>query len=211
MKGDSDETSDNPDQHQGRQRSVKHERGIWATFLYIPVPLADPIEDSQNRIKDYCHETLNLELETMENLHISVTKLLILKHHWIQSFVDTIAEKIKCLSPFKISFGEIEIYCNEERTRTFLGVKTLEVADLLELTGHLDVCLEEFKLSKYYKEPSFHMSIMWCLGDQSGILKSKKAELQDIYETVAAESNFQTFVNEVLCKCGNRSYKFPFR
>lgn len=190
---------------------MKHERGIWATFLYIPVPLVDAIEGTQNRIKDYCQDTLLLQLETIEHLHISVTKLLILKHHWIQSFVDTITDKIKCLSSFKISFGEIEIYCNEERTRTFLGIKTLEVEDLLQLTGQLDECLDEFKLPKYYEDPSFHASILWGLGDQSDILNEKKSELQEIYETVVAESNFQTFVHEVHCKCGNRSYKFPFR
>lgn len=200
-----------PDQHQGRQRSIKHERGIWATFLYIPVPLSDPIEETQNRIQNYCQKTLNLQTEKMEILHVSVTKLLILKHHWIESFIKTITDKMKCLSSFNIAFGEIEIYCNEDRTRTFLGVKTLDMDLLLNLTGRLDECLEEFKLPKYHEDPSYHASILWCLGDKSEILNEKKSELQDIFESMSNETVCQVFVNEILCKCGNRSYKFPFR
>lgn len=115
------------------------------------------------------------------------------------------------MSSFSLAFDEVEIYCNEERTRTFLGLKTLEMDRLMNLTGQLDECLEEFKLPKYYEEPSFHASILWCLGDQSGILKEKKSELQVIYEGITIETHFQVKVNEVLCKCGNRSYTFPFR
>ncbi|XP_063704274.1 U6 snRNA phosphodiesterase 1 [Culicoides brevitarsis] len=207
-----DDPPDNPNEHQGRQRSIKHERGIWATFLYIPVPAFDFFEETQQQIIKFLEKSSRkLKIEIIEDLHVSVTKLLILKHHWIESFIDTISEKIRDLPRFKINFSEIEVYCNEEKTRTFIGIKIIDVVQLLKVTEALDECLTEFKLPKYYEDPSFHVSILWCLGDQKEFFEQKKAELQQIFDKSMAESTFQASVNELLCKCGNRSYKFPLR
>lgn len=35
-----DKPIDNPSEHEGRLRSFAHERGNWATYVYIPCKLA---------------------------------------------------------------------------------------------------------------------------------------------------------------------------
>lgn len=180
--------------------------------MFIPIPKNDSIEEIQQKIIEYCNIIkLDVTLEPIEDLHISVTKLLIIFHHWIESFLETVSLKIKTLFSFHILFGELEVYCNDERTRTFLGIKTVDGANLEKVTNTLDECLEEFKLPKYYETPSFHASILWCLGDKSGILKQNLEYLQEICEKSLIQEMLQVNVSELLCKCGNRSYKFPLR
>ena len=39
--------------HQGRTRSFAHERGNWATHLYLPYP-----EQLQNELQEYCNDAV---------------------------------------------------------------------------------------------------------------------------------------------------------
>lgn len=51
-----------------------------------------------------------------------------------------------------ILFGSFKVYCNEERTRTFVGLQIRTGYDsLLKLVEALDSCLVEFRLPTFYK------------------------------------------------------------
>lgn len=55
-----------------------------------------------------------------------------------------------------ILFDSFKVYCNEERTRTFLGLQIKTGYDsLLKLVEVLDKCLAEFTLSPFYEVTIF--------------------------------------------------------
>lgn len=92
-----------------------------------------------------------LNVQKVEDLHISLTKTVILKHHWIDSFTESVKNRTKHIKKFMILFGNLKIYCNEERTRTFIGLQIRTGYDsLMKLVEVLDGCLEEFSLPTFY-------------------------------------------------------------
>lgn len=87
-----DEVIDDPSKHDGRIRSFKHERGNWATYVYIPIE-TNLLED----IQDICLTNLpeKLNFKNSSELHISLTKTVVLQYHFIESFVDTLQTAIR--------------------------------------------------------------------------------------------------------------------
>lgn len=80
---------DDPTKHQGRIRSFQHERGNWTTLIFIPVDL-NIIDELQTIIKN----TLKIDLKQSENIHLSLTKTVILRHHWIKLFTKSLEESL---------------------------------------------------------------------------------------------------------------------
>lgn len=53
---------------------------------------------------------------------------------------------------FVIMFDGLKVYCNDERTRTFIGLKIKTGYDsLLNIVEMLDECLKEYNLPTFYK------------------------------------------------------------
>lgn len=53
---------------------------------------------------------------------------------------------------FNILFDNLKVYCNEERTRTFVGLKVqIGHSNLLNIIKMLDFCLKEFNLPAFYE------------------------------------------------------------
>lgn len=76
---------DNPTLHGGRIRSFKHERGNWATFVYVPaLACAEQLEDFQMEAIERLAP--HLELQSNESLHLSLSKTVVLQYHQIDEF-----------------------------------------------------------------------------------------------------------------------------
>ncbi|XP_028131639.1 U6 snRNA phosphodiesterase 1 isoform X1 [Diabrotica virgifera virgifera] len=204
-----EEHVDDPHLHGGRIRSFAHERGNWATFIHIPL-------DHTEGVLELIHEIIaaipNIPLISVDDFHISLTKTVILKHHWINSFVDGVRLKTNYLKRFMILFDSLKVYCNEERTRTFIGLQTKTGYDsLIKLVDILNICLSEFKLPSFYNDPSFHMSIIWCVGDYeeelNRILPQLNSKLHDLMDT-SNQENWYIYVQFIMCKTGNKHFKF---
>lgn len=59
--------------------------------------------EQQDGVKDLATEILNcvpknINLNTTDDFHISLTKTVILRHHWITPFVDTIKLRTNCFN-----------------------------------------------------------------------------------------------------------------
>lgn len=87
-----------------------------------------------------------------KELHVSLTRTLVLKFHWINSFVEAVKNTINCYPSFIMSLSSIKIYCNEDKTRTFMGI-TVESTNnsLHNLTSALDKILDDYQLPNFYK------------------------------------------------------------
>jgi U6 snRNA phosphodiesterase len=114
-----------------------------------------------------------------------------------------------------LQLNELELYCNDEKTRTFIGIKVFEEdAKFLEtLVKKYDNCLDSYNLQKYYQPPSFHISILWCLGDKREALRIGLNHLNQILQKYLDDDiqEFSENVKNIYFKCGNRIYNYELQ
>ncbi|XP_046382788.1 U6 snRNA phosphodiesterase [Ischnura elegans] len=201
---------DDPNLHDGRVRSFPHERGNWSTYVFVPYVPSLVI----NSLSDVLVALMEPEvlLKRVEDLHVSVTRTVILRHHWIDPFVDSVQKSLIGFPSFSLGFGNLEVFTNEEKTRTFIGF-TVDIGGdkLSRITQEMDKCLEDFKLPPFYSNPAFHLSIVWCLGDKTKEIKERMPSVELVHQQFlkAHPSEWHTEINQVDCKCGNKLYSFP--
>lgn len=205
-----EEIIDDPLNHDGRQRSFKHERGNWATLIYINYMPSDCL---CTWIRSALSE-LPIQGNIMSNFHISLSRTLVLKFHWIESFVEDLKLLCHKFNKFVVQLTDIKVYCNEEKTRTFLGIYCQDKDETLKhLTKAFDNVLAEYQLPLFYEDTSFHISFFWCLGDQRADLQKFLPSLTCNLNKFLAENTEDSFiyVNEIQCKIGNKCYNFELR
>lgn len=66
----------------------------------------------------------------------------------------------------------------------------------------------EYRLPPFYAPPSFHVSLLWCVGDQTKVLTEKLNELQEL---LADQDTLPLPVTEVHLKCGNRDFSYTLK
>lgn len=62
--------------------------------------------------------------------------------------------------------------------------------------------------SSLFQDKSFHVSILWCVGDKKCILDAKIAEFQlELEQLLATEiDDFRLDVRQIKCQSGNKSF-----
>lgn len=197
---------DNPHSHGNRTRSFMHERGNWATFVYLPVDSSENFLNYIHNLLQHCNSD-SLVLNKCEDLHISLTRTVVLRHHWIEDFVSLVRQNVAQVTRFQVHSMDVAVYVNEEKTRTFIGLQISDSDESLKkLVQTLNNCLNEYKLPSFYKDASFHVSIAWCLGDYKNKL-----------ESFLANCSFLPFdpmsflITELKCKVGHIHFTCPLR
>jgi len=138
---------------------------------------------------------------------------------------------LSSLFRFFLLFDGVQVYCNEERTRTFIGIETRTGRDsLVSMVTALDQCLKEYDLETFYEvslflklvlvdrvlfqNPSFHMSIAWCLGDAreelERYLKLLNQKLRLLMEQHSQE-NFYILAEVIRCKVGFKLFDISLK
>ncbi|CAD6227730.1 GSCOCG00006185001-RA-CDS [Cotesia congregata] len=201
---------DNPEKHDGRVRNFKHERGNWATLVYIEYELWDLLQTwMQSSTEAFTDGNL-----IIENSHISLTRTLIFKFHWIDSFVASMKKICSSVDPFILELNNVRVYCNEQRTRTFLGIEChcLEPS-FTYLMESLNKLLAEYQLESFYEEASYHISFFWMLGDREKELKSYVEELNNSLNQVLIKDLDKNYIkiSKLHCKIGNKIYIFTLK
>lgn len=208
-KDDKDNVNDQHESHNGRIRSFAHERGNWATYVFIPVANCGQFDLLCNTLISSCK--IISEFYSCVDVHVSLSRTVVLRYHWIDSFVKTIAAKTKMLKCFSIDFDTVNIYMNEEETRTFIGIRVqLGYDSLMECVRRIDSAFADFKLPVYYQNPSFHISLIWCLGNKKDDLARILPQLKKQFHELKNEKplTWIMLVKKLKCKIGNRLYKF---
>lgn len=195
--------------HGGRVRSFKHERGNWATYVYLPY---HPEEEFRELLDDMLSlaKVHGAILTPQEEFHLSLSQTVVLRHHWIQPFTQSLRAGLVHCKRFVCSAGRLRVYCNAERTRTFLGMEVCTGhAQLLDLVQAVDRTMTEFHLDTFYKDPSFHVSLAWCVGDLTGQLKEYLQEMQSLIDD-HEEGPFLLRLDcvELRCRTGNKTFRF---
>lgn len=202
---------DDSDQHGGRVRSFQHERGNWATYVFLPYKPDEVFFDLLDELITLAG-SLDMPLTRAEEFHVSLSQTVVLRHHWIQPFVQSLRTSLADTKGFLCLAQRLNIYSNSEKTRTFLGLEiSAGHAQLTELAKVIDKTMEEFRLATFYQNPSFHVSLGWCVGDQTAQLRSVcLPQLQNLLDH-HEDGPFQLRIDgqELRCKTGNKVFSFP--
>nr|XP_046249766.1 U6 snRNA phosphodiesterase isoform X1 [Scatophagus argus] len=207
---EADPQTDDSALHGGRIRSFKHERGNWATYVYLPY---HPEEEFRELLEELLSvaKAHGVVLSAQEEFHLSLSQTVVLRHHWIQHFTQSLRAGLVHCKRFVCSAERLKVYCNAERTRTFLGIEvSTGHAQLLDLVQVVDRTMTEFHLDTFYKDPSFHVSLAWCVGDMTEQMKECIKELQGLIDE-HEEGPFVLRLDcvELRCKTGNKTFHFP--
>lgn len=209
---DVDAQTEDSSLHGGRIRSFKHERGNWATYVYLPY---HPEEEFGEILKELLSAARahGVVLTSQEEFHLSLSQMVVLRHHWIQPFTQSLKAGLAHCKRFLCSAGRLRVYCNAEKTRTFLGMEvSTGHPQLLDLVRAVDTTMTEFHLDTFYKDPSFHVSLAWCVGDLTGQIEQCLPELQSLIDD-HEEGPFLLRMDcvELRCKTGNKIFRFPLQ
>lgn len=111
-----DQLTEDSSLHSGRIRSFKHERGNWATYVYVQcttrcrrwliangvlVPIFtlsllfstdQPEEEFGELLEELLSaaEARGVVLTPQEEFHLSLSQTVVLRHHWIQPFTQSL-------------------------------------------------------------------------------------------------------------------------
>ncbi|KAI9576095.1 U6 snRNA phosphodiesterase [Glossina fuscipes] len=201
------EVIDEPSLHEGRVRSFKHERGNWATYIFVPIS-DDLLEDLQ----ESCSAQISklIEIKSSTEFHISLSKTIVLQYHLIDAFVECLEGAIQNCQSFSVTLNQLMVYTNSERSRTFLAVKIedLYMVKMTELLSHVNRVMLDFKLDTFYKDPSFHISFLWCLGDQVKLIESHLPQLVKALKDCLC---VKTEIRNIKCKSGYKEFTFKLK
>ncbi|KAM6972928.1 U6 snRNA phosphodiesterase 1 [Aplochiton taeniatus] len=205
-----EEEPEDGSQHGGRIRSFKHENGNWATYVYLPY---FPEEDFEELLAAVCAAAAahGVVLTQQKEFHVSLSQTVVLRHHWIQPFTQLLKKSVEGCSRFVCSAQRLRVYANAEKTRTFLGMEvTTGQVHLLELMKLVDEVMVEFSLDTFYKNPSFHVSLAWCIGDFSEQLQKCLQQLQHLVDDHEDGAFWlELDCRELHCRAGNKAFSFP--
>lgn len=198
---------DDPALHDGRIRSFIHEKNNWASYVYIDLQDCE-LDEAKNFI------VKELVLEPIAHHHLSISRVVSLRHHWIDPFTKSLKDNLEHGKAFPLSLDKLQVYTNDDKTRTFVGLEaTVGVKELQKLTTSVDYCFSEYKLPSFYYPPSFHVSLGWCLGDMRAQIRPRLQKLElklvDILEDDGDLGRFM--VKNVHCKSGNKIFQFKLK
>ncbi|XP_020746382.1 U6 snRNA phosphodiesterase 1 isoform X2 [Odocoileus virginianus] len=204
---------DDSAKHGGRVRTFPHERGNWATHVYVPYEAREEFLDLLDAL--LCHaQTYVPRLVRMEAFHLSLSQSVVLRHHWILPFVQSLKDRVASFQRFCFTADRVKIYTNQEKTRTFVGLEvTSGHAHFLDLVAEVDRVMEEFDLSTFYQDPSFHISLAWCVGDACLQMEGPcLQELQGIVDEFEdSEMLLRAYAEQIRCKSGNKFFSMPLK
>ncbi|XP_061629413.1 U6 snRNA phosphodiesterase 1 [Phyllopteryx taeniolatus] len=196
--------------HDGRIRSFKHERGNWATYVYFPYKPEEEFGELMEVLLSTA-AAFGVVLTPQEEFHLSLSQTVVLRHHWIQPFIQGLKAGLAPYKRFVCSAARLKVYSNAEKTRTFLGMEVATGhAELLNVVRVVDRTLTDYHLDTFYQDPSFHVSLAWCVGDFTMQLRKCLHELQNLVDN-HEEEPYHLWLDcaELRCRTGNKTFRFP--
>ena len=92
-----------------------------------------------------------------EEFHVSLTRTVALKFHWIDSFVEGFKKVCETTSNFTMELANVKVYSNDDKTRTFLGIGFENNTALENLTEDLNKLLKEYQLPSFYEVKIYYI------------------------------------------------------
>ena len=151
---------DDPALHEGRSRSFAHQANSWATYIYLDTKAFDLEEARELLVKE-------LDLEPIPNPHMSLSKVVSLRHHWLQPLTASLHNSLGQERKFYLGLDKLQVYVNDECSRTFVGLTAgAGWGQLSRITKRVDSALQEYNLPPFYRSVLFQLSLahFFCSG-----------------------------------------------
>mmetsp|Transcript_99563 Transcript_99563/g.145517 ORF Transcript_99563/g.145517 Transcript_99563/m.145517 type:complete len:385 (+) Transcript_99563:288-1442(+) len=164
---------------EGRVRSFPHIEGNYAGYVYIPMRRIEGLEAAAVRATNMVAAILNknwkhgksrsnqhlLHRIPVQDLHLSVSRTFALRRQQIEPVVELLRKNLNALPRFDAAVSGIDLYSNDEKTRSFVGLSLCLGATRMETTTRaVDHALSTCSLEPFYKEMRFHVSVAWFAG-----------------------------------------------
>ncbi|CEM22542.1 unnamed protein product [Vitrella brassicaformis CCMP3155] len=182
-----DDWQDDPGQHGNRKRQKPHVEGNFATTLFVTVPARvwrrpawqkvlgrskRLLEDVQKRAGGEAAAAAASFDMGKDGPHISLSKTVMLRFHFIQGFVESCKAALGKCDSFTSHFdGELSVFANEPADRYFAALVPSAAGhkQWVELIGRVDQLVTSYGLEPFYKEKQPHLSLAWCFGSQEWV------------------------------------------
>jgi len=153
----------------GRVRSFPHVEGNYAGFVYVPLRGIEGIEAASVEATKIAQEVLTkkclLHRIHVQDLHISVSRTFRLRRVQIKAVVDDLRRTLRALPCFDATVSGVDLYSNEENTRSFVGLSLSVGATRMQTTTRaVDYALSTVPVEPFYDEMRFHVSVAWFAG-----------------------------------------------
>lgn len=172
--GSDSRTLSDTSKHQGRKRNFEHVEGNWATFVYIPLIEDDFMKSLYEQLCEFINSMKTkdpIHLLPLRECHLSLSRTVTVRHYWIDDMFSMLKDVFKMKRTFCFTFNDLVVYTNDNRTRTFVSLRVETSGDLLNSISIVDKVFKEYGLETYYTNPSFHVSVAWCLGDSKHMIE----------------------------------------
>jgi len=191
---------DDPALHEGRLRSFAHSKNSWASYVFIDLAELD-LGEARNLLVE------QLDMEPILNPHLSLSRVVSLRHHWLDPLMESLKQSLGMETRFHLSLDKLQVFVNDEGTRTFVGLTaSAGWPQLTRISRRVDSCLAEYSLPHFYRPPTFHCSLAWCLGDRRAAIRACLQKLS--LQLVDCLDDDVHLVRTVNCKAGNKQFKF---
>ncbi|CAG0882383.1 unnamed protein product [Cyprideis torosa] len=202
------ETANDDDRHGGRVRTFPHERGNWASFVFIPIPTTPAVQELREAL---CKRSAGVLKPCDEPLHLSLSRTVVLRHPWIQPLAEALRTRLSSVPSFDLSL-DLEtpsVLVNEEGTRTFVTLEaTARRRPLEAVVQFVDERFGEYGLPGFYPDRRFHVSLVWCLGKQEDLCERL---VQEALRHPDLDEELWIHVDHVALKAGNQLHRFPLK
>ncbi|XP_061378230.1 U6 snRNA phosphodiesterase 1 isoform X1 [Danaus plexippus] len=207
-----EEHIDEPSLHGGRLRSFPHVRGNWPSFIYIEYPEQDHLHKTINKLSNFV-SSLNILCNRCDGIHLSLSKTFTIQYHMIKPLSSALQEVLGYIESFELFFDSVEVYCNEEKTRTFIALKADIYSSkiLANITDKIDDILDDYKLPKFYKDPSFHISILSVNGNKKNDILRIVEDLNKILISEADTLLEAVNIEKIILKTGNKYFQYHLK
>ncbi|KAJ1652356.1 hypothetical protein IWQ61_007291 [Dispira simplex] len=193
------------------------QQGTWTVHIHIPVPFRDGLSNLAERLVNEAqlmnpHKNITA---VPSPHHVSLSRPVRLHDFQVDRFVSQLGQELRTFDSFRLGFGRLAHYVNDEHTRSFLalnvGYGRYALTQLLQAVNRV---LERFALPTFYDEPRFHLSVASAPTptsiDSATVhrLQTNAADFQGelAYEAHCHNSDFLVEVRHVVCRVDRQSY-----
>ncbi|KAK3237201.1 hypothetical protein CYMTET_52706 [Cymbomonas tetramitiformis] len=210
-------------QHEGRVRAFPHVDGDFATHVLVRVgvppacrrPLRAILGKVAERLPDLHPLTspaADMPTWGCNEFHLSLSRTVAIRAHQLEPLLQALRSSLRRWQRFATELGQMAVFVNDARTRTFLSLRTLPETDsqFKELVRRVDKAFMTQELAVFYEDPQPHASLAWVLGDNELQMSDAIADLfpqNSIGKGIVGEgSRWYADISNVECKIGNQYY-----
>lgn len=148
----------------GKVRVAPHAAGKFACHVYMTSPLPTLESALLPQIAMELNRTTGTIFHIEAEPHLSLSKTFYARHWHLSSLYEKLLKHRPIMPVDPITFDRLALYCNEDRTRSFVALKCTDQSNtaLLPWIRAVDDTLVGFGFEPYYEDPSLHCSLLWC-------------------------------------------------